>query len=187
MAFFGLTALGPQNSFGSAAKYARHMHIFVDEDFQECWEKIYGKGSLHGLASRIGETMKCLFHGPIGNNDNVHITKAFEEEMFGSESETISFTTFMRIMVRLRDEAVLEEQSYHGKIKPNTDFISSSLFFETVRKCGKISHVQDKQLLPLTSSQEFGWAEQKLQQPTAYRQGSEITKFAAELIKNGVY
>ena len=34
---------------------------------------------------------------------------------------------------------------------------------------------------------EVGWEKQDLCRPIAGREGSEITKFAAELVKNGVY
>jgi hypothetical protein len=34
---------------------------------------------------------------------------------------------------------------------------------------------------------QYGWSEQTLNKPVAGRNGSEITKFAAELVKNGIY
>ena len=48
-------------------------------------------------------------------------------------------------------------------------------------------NLQSKQTAPLTSSQEYGWAEQRLEPPKAGRSGSEITSYAAELVKNGIY
>lgn len=39
MAFFGLTALGPQSSFASAEKHYRHVQIFDDDDFINAWNK----------------------------------------------------------------------------------------------------------------------------------------------------
>lgn len=47
--------------------------------------------------------------------------------------------------------------------------------------------LQTKQIAPLTAVQEYGWQKQKLERPKFYREGSDLTKFAAELIKNGVY
>ena len=49
---------------------------------------------------------------------------------------------------------------------------------------------RDKQIRTLTNSQEYGWhdAQEQLKTSTrAARTQSDITKFAAELIKNGVY
>jgi hypothetical protein len=37
------------------------------------------------------------------------------------------------------------------------------------------------------SNNQYGWAKQTLTKPVAGREGSDLTKFAAELVKNGVY
>lgn len=37
------------------------------------------------------------------------------------------------------------------------------------------------------SKYQYGWAKQTLTKPVAGREGSDLTKFAAELVKNGVY
>lgn len=42
-------------------------------------------------------------------------------------------------------------------------------------------------LLPSFFLAQYGWSKQDLKAPTAGRGGSDITKFAAELIKNGIY
>jgi len=184
--FFGLTALGTQNTFASAAKKSRNLQIFDLEDFQKAWEKIHGIGALHGRRERMNDVMLALFHGPIPINDAPYIYDAFELRDYGT-TDTISFTEFMKIMLQLRDEAEREEQEYE-KSHPG-EFNSAASFHETVRKCGKRKDLQDKQIVPLTCTQEFGWQTRsiRLERPTAFRKGSDITKFAAELIKNGVY
>lgn len=187
MAFFGLTALGPQNTFSSSAKQARCIMIFSDEDFEESWNKIQGYKSEHGRLSKIGDIMKHLFHGPIPINDEKAIIESFENYSFET-SETVSFNSYMKIMRKLRIEAEQEQIQFDSKsLKDTCDFNSNSLFLETLKKCGKRGWIKDKQSVPLTSNQEFGWNETQLQRPTHFRKGSEITKFQAELIKNGVY
>lgn len=187
MAFFGLTALGPQNTFAAAAKQARYLQIFDDTDFENAWNKINGASTEHCKVNKIGDIMRCLFKGPIPPTDERQIIAAFENGNFET-SETISFTTYMRMMLDLRDQAENDEIDFHNQpMKATCDFNSSSLFLETLRKCGKRGWIRDKQSAPLTSNQEFGWKEPQLKQPQHYRKGSDITKFAAELIKNGVY
>ena len=187
MAFFGLTALGPQNSFAVAAKSARILQIFEDDDFQQSWEFVNGKEAAHGELKKIGDVMRHLFHGPIPPNDERSIVDAFQNGVFETP-DTISFHVFMSIMTQLRNEAEEYEYEFNNKpLKDTCDFNSSSLFLETLRRCGKRGFIRDKQSIPLTANQEFGWEEVKLTRPDKFRKGSDITKFAAELIKNGLY
>jgi len=45
MAFFGLTALGPQNTFESALPGQTILHIFDEKDFKDAFERVSnGKG-----------------------------------------------------------------------------------------------------------------------------------------------
>ena len=104
MAFFGLTALGPQNTFAAAAKQARYLQIFDDTDFENAWNKINGASTEHCKVNKIGDIMRCLFKGPIPPTDERQIIAAFENGNFET-SETISFTTYMRMMLNLRDQA----------------------------------------------------------------------------------
>ncbi len=107
MAFFGLTALGPQNTFAAAAKQARYLQIFDDNDFENAWNKINGSGAEHCKVNKIGDIMRCLFKGPIPPTDERQIIAAFENGNFET-SETISFTTYMRMMLDLRERAGIQ-------------------------------------------------------------------------------
>jgi hypothetical protein len=69
MAFFGLTALGPQNVFAETSKNARHLHIFDEEDFKAAWNKINGVDATYGRISSLDEIMCQLFRGPVPPND----------------------------------------------------------------------------------------------------------------------
>ena len=42
-------------------------------------------------------------------------------------------------------------------------------------------------IAPLTGMQEYGWAPQRLSKPQAGRAASEETKYAAELVKSGIF
>lgn len=193
MAFFGLTALGPQNSFASNEIHYRNFQIFEDSDFENVWNKVNGVGVLHCLSSKVEEMMKILFRGPVPRNDKPHLDQAFEELQLYSDSKgcakgTISFTNFMKAMCKLRDDAAEEEKSYEGKLKPTCEFNSTAELRERMTKCAKVKYtLQQKQISPLTSTQEYGWTKTELVPPEKGRGGSDITKFQAELIKNGIY
>lgn len=107
------------------------------------------------------------------------------------ESPTvISFLMYMNIMIKLRYEA--SEQEKIAEVRQGAsrscEFSSGNQYRESFTRHKRMKNDMNvKQLTPLTSSQEVGWEKQDLRRPVAGREGSEITKFAAELVKNGVY
>jgi len=126
MAFFGLTALGPQNSFEAASTSSRKLQIFDEDDFREAWDKVNKKNSPHCHKSKIGDILRALFHGPIPINDREPLENAFNDDF--ETPETISLDTFLKVMMRLRDDAEREHTSYEGKPKPGCEYVSSSEF-----------------------------------------------------------
>jgi hypothetical protein len=74
MAFFGLTALGPQNCFSQADLQARNLHIFDEEDFLKSWHKIAGPDAKFAGVNQLGDIMRVLFRGPIPPADQRQVT-----------------------------------------------------------------------------------------------------------------
>ena len=96
----------------------------------------------------------------------------------------------MDMMQQLRKEAEEYEKSKLAgqNISRTNEFLSSNHSSQNATRLEKMKEdTRTKQLTPLISSQEIGWEKQELRRPAAGREGSEITKFAAALIKNGVY
>lgn len=152
MAFFGLTALGPQNTFEANSIHHRTLQIFEDEDFEEAWIKVNGKIG-YCLNEKIGDVLRFLFHGPIPKNDVDPIEEAFLLSYNGSDS--ITFETYMKVMDKLRKSAEYEERNWAGKPKPECEFISSQEFRESLKKNSAIKNDPNKkQTLPLTGMQE---------------------------------
>lgn len=154
MAFFGLTALGPQNSFEAVSVAHRTIQIFDDQDFIDAWEKVCGK-RLPSFATKadLVKIFKVLYHGPVPRNDIQPLDDAFYYA-FGEE-EAISRDIYLRVMDRLRREAEEEEKINEGKPKPGCEFISSSEFRESLKKNAAIKKdPRDKVVAPLTAMQE---------------------------------
>jgi hypothetical protein len=153
MAFFGLTALGPQNSFESASTSFRNLQIFDEEDFREAWEKVNKKNTPHCHKSKIGDILRALFHGPIPINDREPLECAFSDSF--ETPETISLDSFLKIMIKLRDEAEMGQRSLEGKVKPGCEFVSSNDFKDSLKRSSAMKReIQTKQTAPITSTQE---------------------------------
>lgn len=191
MAFFGLTALGPQNSFLSAAKSFRNLQIFDEDDFINAWVKVNRSVDNKFCDSvKLGEMMRSMFRGPVPPNDNACIVQAFEEAAATSELPgKISFQVYVNLMMKLAAEAEAEEEKANATPLPTCEYLSNSLLQDDLKRNRTFKmNPQQKLNTALTCSQEYGWEDGELKGRTRKaRVASEITKFAAELIKNGVY
>ncbi len=153
MAFFGLTALGPQNTFEEASAHHRFLQIFDDQDFEDAWYKVNGKGATYCQKSKIGLVLRALFHGPIPKNDIIPIEDGFSRRDDGMD--TITFNDYLKVMYALRKDAEKSEHEFDGKQKPETEFISSQDFRESLKKNAAIKmELTDKYTMPLTATQE---------------------------------
>ena len=95
MAFFGLTALGPQNTFAVNSTGFRNIMIFSDEDFTDAWKKVNKGQAPHCLKIMLPDIFKALFHGPIPASDK-DLVDAFSGEF--ELPDTISYVAFILCM-----------------------------------------------------------------------------------------
>ena len=103
MAFFGLTALGPQDTFAHHAKGFVNIYVFEDADFDVAWRK--GMESL-GLGSESEVSLSQLediilprlYKGPLPVNDKAVVMREFEGD------KEVNFETYMLKMQYLRDK-----------------------------------------------------------------------------------
>ena len=156
MAFFGITALGPQNIFAQTEINFRNMQIFEEKDFQQSWDKINGKGAEICLFSKIELILKDLFHGEIPKNDLPSIQDALNDYKFQADSKNaITYQNYIDLMLKLRDDAETEYESLKGKPKPTCEFTSSAELQEKLNFHRPVKYnLQQKQTLPLTAMQE---------------------------------
>ncbi len=153
MAFFGLTALGPQNTFEAQSRHHRNLQIFEYDDFKEAWERVNGKRCIACPVDRLQDVFRALFRGPVPETDIGHLNDGFDHLVFGRD--TIAFDEYMKTMSKLRQSAEEELNQWEGKPKPECEFISSQSFQESLRKNAAIKRdLQTKLTVPLTAMQE---------------------------------
>jgi threonyl-tRNA synthetase len=156
MAFFGLTALGPQNSFEAASVSHRTIQIFDDSDFVSAWERVNGKRVAFADKANILKVLRTLYHGPIPSNDIEAVDDAFYTAF--SNEESISQEAYLKVMNKLRKQAEEEEKLNAGKPKPGCEFVSSSEFRESLKKNAAIKKdPRMKVTAPLTMMQEVSF------------------------------
>lgn len=213
MAFFGLTALGPQNTFATLSTTFRYIQIFDEADFSAAWTHVNGSGAPNCHTSKLPHIFSVLFHGPTPLHDREPIQRAFDSLILDTP-DVIDFELFLKVMKRLRVEAEQESKQLEIALKPTCEYNSTSEMALAMKKNAAMKkELQQKITAPLTTTHEvsvsghlrssivahivlnvciridfqYGWSKQDLRRPVAGRSGSEITKFQAELIKNGIY
>ena len=185
MAFFGLTNLGPQNSFLLASKDATFFHIFNEEDYLKSWKAIViDATTVKDKAvtyKTLQDVFKELYKGPIPANDNSILQSVFNEY-----NDSITYTIYSAVMTSLREK---NEKEIADKIisPPPTELNSNYQYQTNMRKHIRPTEFKNVQKQPLLASQEVGWENYEYKRPEAGKPGSDITKFAAELVKNGIY
>jgi hypothetical protein len=186
MAFFGLTALGPQDPFAACSKNFCNIYVFTNTDFENAWKRVVGDAKFTRIGS-LREIVFVLFRGPPPNNDLQRISDGFNLDV-QDENSSLSYFDYLNTMLRISEEASREEQEVKLKKKATCEFGSSSEFQESLKRHHRMERrLQDKQIAPLTCSHEYGWEKQTLQKPVAGRETSAVAKFAEELIRNGIY
>jgi hypothetical protein len=148
MAFFGLTALGYQNPFAAASITALNIHVFTRKEYESTWKRVLGNRPTCN-ADELQQILRTLFHGPLPAYD-AHV---FAESFNGCVDE-LSFEEYMATIDQLREWAENESET-KNQISSNCDMGTSSDFQESLRKHKRLPRsVQDKQQIPLTSTQE---------------------------------
>lgn len=150
MSFFGLTALGPQNSFAKAERSSTHLHLFDDHDIIAAWNRVNGDQANACLTSKLDQVLKVLYRGPVGDYDRAKVERELQ-----SFPDSITRGTFIEIMAHLREEAEIEIKISKEKEKPGREFTSGQEYqqYLVTHKPFKYS-LQEKQSTPLTSSQQ---------------------------------
>jgi len=164
MAFFGLTALGPQNPFADAAitstpKAAPLVHIFSDDDYRKAWRRAVGAVDSSTARTNLPKIFREIFLGPVPDIDLSYLNSAFE-----GEYDQIDIDTYLQTLSQLRDnlERLEAEALEISQPKPGSRPQQSMVEVHSVEKLKERNqrHIRykrapnEKQSYPLTSSQE---------------------------------
>lgn len=151
MAFFGLTALGYQNSFAAASITALNIHVFTLKEYEDAWKQVLGSSQKTCNSQELQKILRTLFHGPIPPYD-AHV---FAESFNGCVDE-LTYEEYITTIAQLREWAEHESEP-RNQISSNCDITTSSDFQESIRRHKRLPRgLQDKQQIPLTAAQEVG-------------------------------
>jgi hypothetical protein len=96
MAFFGLTALGPQDVFTHHSKTFVNIYIFELEDFESSWTTFYQLDSQISKPD-LNKILRKLYRGTVPKNDSNLILNQFGDD------EIIEYSRYIDVLLNLKE------------------------------------------------------------------------------------
>jgi|MDSY01.2.fsa_nt_gb hypothetical protein len=184
MAFFGLTALGPQNSWAELIRGSFVVEVFSDEEFTAAFDYMAVDGKLSGEAD-LTKTLERVYHGDVPDDELASFLAAVPRE----EDGTITKESLMAGVIDMRAQAADFFFDWKQKTSGACDFRSVNLMREHhLRNQLPKKGPTDKYIIPVTAAQEVGWHQkpEHYKPPMYGNSKGEETAYQEELIKCGV-
>ena len=125
MAFFGLTALGPQNSWAELIRGSFVVEVFSDEEFTAAFDYMAVDGKLSGEAD-LTKTLERVYHGDVPDDELASFLAAVPRE----EDGTITKESLMAGVIDMRAQAADFFFDWKQKTSGACDFRSVNLMRE---------------------------------------------------------
>ncbi|CAM9585052.1 unnamed protein product [Hapterophycus canaliculatus] len=188
MAFFGLTALGPQNCFQVSLLDYSYLDVFTESDMQNAFNIVDQAKRSFLKADQIEAFLTELYHGKPKDCDLVR----FMERMAPGEGEEnrLTLDVIRSGMAQLKKEVEEEANQAKWHRGSGSDFNSNQSFRETVRRHEYIARgPRERYAGTVTAVQEHGWQDQldTNKQVVHGKKSCPETVYASELVKSGVY
>ena len=184
MAFFGLTALGPQNSWAELIRGSFVVEVFSDDEFMEAFDYVAIDGKLSSVTD-LTNVLERVYHGEVPDDELASFISAVPTEEDGS----ITKESYIAGIANMRSQAANFFFDWKQKTSGACEFRSVSLMREHhLRNQLPQKGPTDKYISPPTASMEVGW-HQKPEHYKAPEHGTskgEETAYQEELIRCGV-
>lgn len=178
--FFGLTTLGPQNSFMEHSRRRSRLCIFGMSEFESALATAFHDKNDDDDDDQVHKrALEIVYRGPVPEADLLRITKHLKENDNG-------FLAAVKA-ARADEEKWVDQEN---KVV-STEYGLSSKYQEHVTRHRRMkTGPADKYNKPMTASMEIGWEKPdhgSLKPPKMAKKSCEETVYAAELIKSGVF
>ena len=147
MSFFGITALGPPNTFQANLINALGINIFSDEEFEATFHRVDKDGSGAITPDEVEDLLSETYGFPPLEEE----VKMFMQEFDLNQDGKVTIDEFKSALVRLRSK--MEEKARAGREYTSAQQMRDDRF-KHKRMNGE---VQGKYKLPMTSAQRTGF------------------------------
>ncbi|CAM9214907.1 unnamed protein product [Laminaria digitata] len=191
MAFFGLTALGPQNSFQVCLLDFSYLDVFTAADIRRAFNIVDRERRGYLNTGQVEGFLTELYHGKPKACDLARFLGKMESDEEEQEEDVrFSLDDIRSTMEMLKKEVEEETKKTMYHRGSGSDFNSNQLFRETVRRHEFIARgPRERYSGTVTAAHEQGWQDQLEvnRQVVHGKKSCAETVYASELVKSGVY
>ena len=198
MAFFGLTALGAQNSFASSLEGRSNLAIFADSDWDAAFAQVVPQPNGKLLVQQADKLLFALFHGPSPTYElsrllaHMDVDATAKSETEAAAAAAISRAELQRVIAELRVEIEREEREQQWTFRGACDTQSNEEYRNRIRRQRHLAAVgTHTSSSPLTAAQDLGWHAtergNKEKIKIFGKKSCAETMYASELVKSGLY
>jgi len=212
MAFFGITKLGPQNSFQDSLKKASVITCFAEAEFESAYARVATRRGVSTLtADAVPAILEVVYHGPAPETDLLRVQHQLAA--CGADAE-LPVADFLAAVAAAKAEEEQWEATQKNIVSGGSEFASSKFYRDHItrhtrmdrnpneKRAARVSRHAPRRARraagdrapprrynqPLTANMEIGWTPPDCYTaPRAAKKSCEETVYAAELIKAGVY
>lgn len=181
MSFFGITALGPPNTFQANLVNALGINVFSDEEFESTFRRVDKDNSGTITPDEVEELLTETYGFPPLEEE----VKMFMDEFDLNNDGRVTMEEFKSALTRMRqkmDEKAQQGREYGSNLQMREDR------FKHKRMNGDVT---GKYKLPMTSAQRNGFynndeQQQDIAKMTTYPvRKCQETKYADEMVRTG--
>ena len=187
MAFFGITKLGPQNSFQDSLKKASVITCFASAEFESAYARVATRRGCDTLtADAVPAILEVVYHGPAPETDLLRVQHKLAS---CGEGDPLPLVDFLAAVDAAKAEEEGWEATQKNIVSGGSEFASSKFYRDHITRHTRMDrNPNEKYNQPLTANMEIGWTPPDCYTaPRAAKKSCEETVYAAELIKAGVY
>lgn len=197
MAFFGLTALGAQNSLAASLPSSLLLDTFTDAELQRAFNSVTDGQTLQSQ-EELKEVMEALYRGPAPPQEVDLLIELlpFDEADEGKADDTttgstkaVTFAVFLEAVAEVQVVAKACCSDQKDRTGEACEFTKYSDLREHMRRHRRVKHgPTEKFTTPVIASQEHGWHPDQgnMNGPRRGKLSCPETIYQAELIKAGV-
>ena len=181
MSFFGITALGPPNTFSANLVNALGLNVFSDEEFESTFRRVDKDGSGTITPDEVEDLLTETYGFPPLEEE----VKMFMEEFDLNQDGRVTMEEFKCALTRMREKM-------NKKAEAGREYTSALQMREDRFKHKRVQgEVTAKYKLPMTSAQRNGFYNNDEQQRDIAKMTTypvrkcQETKYADEMVRTG--
>ena len=142
MAFFGITKLGPQNSFQDSLKKASVITCFAEAEFESAYARVATRrGATTLTADAVPAILEVVYHGPAPETDLLRVQHKLAA--CGADAE-LPLGDFLAAVAAAKAEEESWEATQKNIVSGGSEFASSKFYRDHITRHTRMDHAPNE-------------------------------------------